>query len=43
MKGRPNILFVFADQHRWCDLGCYGWTEAWNRSQRYFGFPEIPC
>lgn len=21
---RPNILFVFSDQHRWCDLGCYG-------------------
>ena len=20
----PNILFVFSDQHRWCDLGCYG-------------------
>jgi arylsulfatase A-like enzyme len=19
-----NILFVFSDQHRWCDLGCYG-------------------
>ncbi|MDH7568201.1 MAG: sulfatase [Armatimonadota bacterium] len=21
---RPNLLFVFSDQHRWCDLGCYG-------------------
>ena len=21
---KPNILFVFSDQHRWCDLGCYG-------------------
>jgi len=21
---QPNILFVFSDQHRWCDLGCYG-------------------
>ncbi|OQB14330.1 MAG: Arylsulfatase [Firmicutes bacterium ADurb.Bin193] len=20
----PNILFVFSDQHRWCDMGCYG-------------------
>lgn len=20
----PNLLFVFSDQHRWCDLGCYG-------------------
>jgi len=24
-EGRPpNILLVFSDQHRWCDLGCYG-------------------
>ena len=21
---KPNILFVFSAQHRWCDLGCYG-------------------
>ncbi len=21
---KPNILWVFADQHRFCDLGCYG-------------------
>jgi arylsulfatase A-like enzyme len=21
---KPNILFVFSDQHRWCDLGSYG-------------------
>lgn len=21
---KPNILFVFGDQHRWSDLGCYG-------------------
>ena len=21
---RPNVLFVFSDQHRACDLGCYG-------------------
>ncbi|MFI2857731.1 sulfatase [Paenibacillus sp. JSM ZJ436] len=21
---RPNLLFVFSDQHRWCDIGCYG-------------------
>jgi len=21
---RPNVLFIFSDQHRWCDLGCYG-------------------
>jgi arylsulfatase A-like enzyme len=20
----PNLLFVFSDQHRWCDLRCYG-------------------
>jgi arylsulfatase A-like enzyme len=23
-QARSNILFVFSDQHRWCDLGCYG-------------------
>lgn len=21
---KKKILFVFSDQHRWCDLGCYG-------------------
>lgn len=26
----PNLLFVFADQHRWCDLGCYGNAEVWT-------------
>ena len=25
---RPNLLFVFSDQHRWCDLGCYGNQEV---------------
>ena len=25
---RPNLLFVFSDQHRWCDLGCYGNPEV---------------
>lgn len=24
MPDQPNVLFVFSDQHRWCDLGCYG-------------------
>lgn len=25
MRPKPtNLLFVFSDQHRWCDLGCYG-------------------
>lgn len=24
LRKQPNILFVFSDQHRWCDLGCYG-------------------
>ncbi len=24
MSDQPNVLFVFSDQHRWCDLGCYG-------------------
>jgi len=23
-----NILFIFSDQHRWCDLGCYGNPEV---------------
>ena len=23
-KKHPNILLVFSDQHRWCDMGCYG-------------------
>jgi arylsulfatase A-like enzyme len=25
---QPNLLFVFSDQHRWCDLGCYGNSEV---------------
>ncbi len=25
---KPNILFIFADQHRKFDLGCYGSTEV---------------
>lgn len=28
MSQRPNLLFVFSDQHRWCDLGCYGNSEV---------------
>ena len=24
MERKPNILFVFSDEHRWCDMGCYG-------------------
>jgi arylsulfatase A-like enzyme len=27
-RKQPNILFVFSDQHRWCDLGCYGNREV---------------
>lgn len=27
-SSKPNILFVFSDQHRWCDLGCYGNSEV---------------
>jgi arylsulfatase A-like enzyme len=27
---RPNLLFVFSDQHRWCDLGCYGNPEVFS-------------
>ena len=25
---QPNLLLVFSDQHRWCDLGCYGNGEV---------------
>ena len=25
---KPNLLFVFSDQHRACDLGCYGNREV---------------
>ena len=28
MPEQPNLLVVFADQHRWCDLGCYGNTQV---------------
>lgn len=28
VKQNPNILFVFSDQHRWCDLGSYGNTQV---------------
>jgi arylsulfatase A-like enzyme len=24
---KPNVLFVFSDQHRWCDLNSYGNTQ----------------
>lgn len=24
---KPNVLFIFSDQHRFCDIGCYGNTE----------------
>jgi len=29
LKSRPNILFLFADQHRWDAMGCSGgWVET---------------
>ncbi len=28
MPKHPNILFVFSDQQRFCDLGCYGNSEV---------------
>src|SRR5690554_3548663 len=28
MSVKPNVLLVFSDQHRYCDLGCYGNTEV---------------
>lgn len=43
MSKQPNILFVFSDQQRWCDLGCYGNTEvitpnidAWAKNAAVF-------
>ncbi|TDE14326.1 sulfatase [Jiangella asiatica] len=27
---KPNLLFVFGDQHRSYDLGCYGNAEVWS-------------
>lgn len=35
---RPNILFVFSDQHRWSDLGCYGHQEI--QSPHFDAFAE---
>ncbi len=29
-SARPNILLVFSDQHRWCDLGCYGNDQVYS-------------
>jgi arylsulfatase A-like enzyme len=29
-QAQPNILFVFSDQHRWCDLGCYGNDQVYS-------------
>jgi len=31
-----NILFVFSDQHRWCDLGCYGNSEVISPNLDWF-------
>jgi len=28
MSSQPNLLIVFSDQHRWCDLGCAGNDEV---------------
>lgn len=30
MSAFPNILFVFSDQQRFCDLGCYGNREVYT-------------
>lgn len=27
-QGQPNLIFVFADQHRGCDVGCAGNTQV---------------
>lgn len=33
----PNILLVFSDQHRWCDLGCYGNAQVSSPNLDAFG------
>jgi arylsulfatase A-like enzyme len=25
---RPNVLLILSDQHRWCDMGCYGNSQV---------------
>lgn len=29
-RQKPNILLVFSDQHRWCDLGIYGNDQVYS-------------
>ena len=36
---RPNILFVFSDQHRWCDMSCYG--NKYVKTPNFDRFSEI--
>ncbi len=40
-KKNPNLLFVFSDQHRWCDLGCYGNKEVRSPNLDYFAQEAI--
>jgi len=38
---RPNLLFVFSDQHRWCDLGCYGNPDVQTPNLDHFAATSI--
>lgn len=41
--GGPNILFVFSDQHRWCDLGCYGNADVRSPHLDAFAQEAVRC
>ncbi len=41
--GRPNVLFVFSDQHRWCDLGCYGNPDVRSPHLDAFAATAVRC
>jgi arylsulfatase A-like enzyme len=40
---KPNILFVFSDQHRWCDLGCYGNGQVHSPALDRFAAEGVRC
>ncbi|MGZ0657249.1 sulfatase family protein [Coraliomargarita sp. W4R72] len=43
MPEQPNILFVFSDQHRWCDLGCYGNAHVHSPNFDRFASEGLCC
>ena len=40
---QPNILLVFSDQHRWCDLGCYGSPDVLSPHLDAFARHAVRC